>query len=353
MARIQSTLLMFSLVTACAVDGGGAGDPGAGEQGDQGDPGGEGEDGRGGDGPQADGALPTYPTQHPRIYLTPNRARLQAALAAGTPAATRFRTNVNQWLGGASIWGFESWNGALLAQLTGNTTYCTKAVADGRGPGRRRRRRRSRRGSGRWCRVDSYLEVGELIGDLALVYDWCFAQVDAGAARALARVREPGGVERLEPGRRRGGARPMRRGAAGRSTTRRTTTTTRSCARRCCSASRRRARTRRPTRGSRKFRDEKVLGQLVPTFDGRSRRRRLARGHRLRRRDAPAVRAVRLLEGDDRRDARDEDRRTRARRCSRSCTRSCRRSTGSRRPAITRATRRRRSSTTTATTCRS
>src|SRR5678816_4828680 len=49
---------------------------------------------------------PVFPTAHPRIYLTPNRARLSAALSAGTAAATRFKTEVDQWVGGADIWGF-------------------------------------------------------------------------------------------------------------------------------------------------------------------------------------------------------------------------------------------------------
>ena len=57
--------------------------------------------------PDDDDTEPTYPTQHPRIYLTPNRGRLEAALAANTPAASRFRTKVDQWVGGASIWAFS------------------------------------------------------------------------------------------------------------------------------------------------------------------------------------------------------------------------------------------------------
>src|SRR5262249_8787530 len=72
---------------------------------------------------------PVFPTAHPRIYLTPNRARLSAALSAGTPAATRFKSIVDQWIGGADLWGFSAWNAALIGQLTGNPTYCTKAVA--------------------------------------------------------------------------------------------------------------------------------------------------------------------------------------------------------------------------------
>src|SRR5215212_2799677 len=105
MTRYHASTFLFFLVTACAVDGA------------------SGEPGEGGSEPAAEGDMGqsaselTYPTQHPRIYLTPNRARLQAALSQGTPAATRFRTKVDQWLGGASIWGFQSWNGALLSQL--------------------------------------------------------------------------------------------------------------------------------------------------------------------------------------------------------------------------------------------
>jgi hypothetical protein len=119
---------------------------------------------------------PTYPMQHPRIYLTPHRARLQAALAQGTAAASRFRTKVDQWLGGAELWGFQAWNGALLSQLTGNAAYCKKAVVEveaqvvaaevaiaaKREPA---------------VASDSYLQIGELVGDLALVYDWCYPQV--------------------------------------------------------------------------------------------------------------------------------------------------------------------------------
>src|SRR3954469_19005884 len=60
---------------------------------------------------------PVFPTAHPRIYLTPNRARLAAALSAGTPAATRFKAIVDQWIGGADLWGFSAWNSALIGQL--------------------------------------------------------------------------------------------------------------------------------------------------------------------------------------------------------------------------------------------
>jgi hypothetical protein len=123
-------------------------------------------------------AAPIFPTAHPRIYLAPNRARLTAALSARTPAATGFKATVDEWMAGADIWGFETWNAALLAQLTGSAAYCTKAVAT-----------IERQVVAAEAKIavdqapvvaaDSYLEIGGLIGDLALVYDWCFPQTTA------------------------------------------------------------------------------------------------------------------------------------------------------------------------------
>nr|MBA3455868.1 hypothetical protein [Deltaproteobacteria bacterium] len=125
---------------------------------------------------ESESELAVYPTAHPRIYLTPNRARLSAALTGNTVAATRFRTIVNSWYAGTSVWGFAAWNGALLSQLTGDPKYCTKSIgmveaqvvaaetsiAAGLAPK---------------VALDHYLHTGEMIGDLALVYDWCFPQV--------------------------------------------------------------------------------------------------------------------------------------------------------------------------------
>lgn len=125
-----------------------------------------------------DPTMPTYPTAHPRIYLTPNRARLEQTLAANTPAASKFRAKVDQWIGGASIWGFQAWNAALLGQLTGNTTYCAKAVATVEAQVVAAEAKIAA-GQNPQVALDSYLEIGEMIGDLALVYDWCNAQVTA------------------------------------------------------------------------------------------------------------------------------------------------------------------------------
>lgn len=121
---------------------------------------------------------PVFPTAHPRIYLTPNRARLASALSAHTPAATRFKTVVDQWVGGADIWGFSAWNAALIGQLTGSTNYCTKAVAAIEA---QVVAAESKIAANQAPVVagDSYLEIGDMVGDLALVYDWCFAQTTA------------------------------------------------------------------------------------------------------------------------------------------------------------------------------
>ena len=58
----------------------------------------------------ADITTPTYPTSHPRIYLTPNKARLVAALNANTPTASRFKSTVDSYVAGSDIWGFGAWN---------------------------------------------------------------------------------------------------------------------------------------------------------------------------------------------------------------------------------------------------
>jgi hypothetical protein len=118
------------------------------------------------------------PGTHPRIMLGSQGARLKASLSAGGTAATRWRAAIEKWYAGADLWGFDAWNGALLSQLTGDTKYCIKAVtlidkqvstaeikiAAGAVP---------------LVAGDSYLGIGELIGDLALVYDWCHPQTTA------------------------------------------------------------------------------------------------------------------------------------------------------------------------------
>src|SRR6185503_9045595 len=121
---------------------------------------------------------PVYPTAHPRIYLTPNRSRLTAALNNRTAAANRFKSTVDTWLGGGDVYNFSAWNAALISQLTGNTTYCTKAVASIEAQVVAAEAKIAANQAPAVA-GDSYLEIGDMIGDLALVYDWCFAQTSS------------------------------------------------------------------------------------------------------------------------------------------------------------------------------
>jgi hypothetical protein len=121
---------------------------------------------------------PTYPTAHPRIYIAKNKARLQAALTANTATASRFRTKVNSYVAGQDIWGFQAWNAALLGPLTGDPKYCAKAISvvDAYVTAEEQK---IAAGAQPTVAGDSYLEVGTVIGDLALTYDWCFDTVTA------------------------------------------------------------------------------------------------------------------------------------------------------------------------------
>jgi hypothetical protein len=121
---------------------------------------------------------PTYPMQHPRIYLTPNQGRLQAAIMANTPAASRLITIANNWINGTSYWGFQSWNAAILTPLTGDPKYCTAAIADVEAQVSTAESAISA-GTQPVVANDSYLDVGDMIGNLALVYDWCNSAVSA------------------------------------------------------------------------------------------------------------------------------------------------------------------------------
>ena len=125
-----------------------------------------------------DAAVVTPPviTSHPRIYVNAHKQRLLVSLTAKTPAATRWKTTVDRWLAGADLWGFQNWHGALASVLTGDAKYCAKAVENID----RYVRTADEAISGNKNPVvagDSYLEVGDLIGDLAIVYDWCHANV--------------------------------------------------------------------------------------------------------------------------------------------------------------------------------
>lgn len=115
-------------------------------------------------------------TGHPRVMLGSQGARLRAALTSA--AGARWLAACDSWVGGGDLWGFAAWNGALAGALTGNPKYEAKAVAV---IDLQVAQAEARIAAGNAPEVagDSYLQVGEMIGDLALVYDWCAGQLTA------------------------------------------------------------------------------------------------------------------------------------------------------------------------------
>jgi hypothetical protein len=129
-------------------------------------------------GPGADAAGPMITDEHPRIMLNhePTRMRLAAAITAERPAAVRFVDMVDAEMAGTEHYAFEPWFAALVGALTGDSSYCAFAIArtdafvaaeealiaGGERPE---------------AAFDSYLYVGEHVGNLARVLDWCFADV--------------------------------------------------------------------------------------------------------------------------------------------------------------------------------
>jgi hypothetical protein len=125
------------------------------------------------------GGGPEFSADHPRIYMKSHKDALVAALQAGQPEAMRFKDVVDQWVGDSTaVYNFFSWNAALLGQLTGDPKYCAAAIKD---VDQQVNDATSQINSGKLPDVasDSYLGVGGMIGNLALVYDWCAGSLSA------------------------------------------------------------------------------------------------------------------------------------------------------------------------------
>lgn len=134
------------------------------------------------------GTAPIYATTHPKVLLNDaaTKSCLQQLLAANVPAALRFKSMVDGQLAGANHYAFEPWFAALLYQVTGQAEYGAYAVAQSDAfvaaeealiAGGQRPE----------VAFDSYLYVGDHIGSLMLVYDWCYTLLTpAQRARWLA-----------------------------------------------------------------------------------------------------------------------------------------------------------------------
>ena len=119
-------------------------------------------------------------TVHPRILLrdATYKTCLQQSLAASTPGAARFKSLVDSQLAGGDSYAFEPWFAALMYQLTGNTAYADYAVSRTEAfvASEEALIAANQRAT---VAADSYLEVGPLIGNVALVYDWCYDRLTA------------------------------------------------------------------------------------------------------------------------------------------------------------------------------
>lgn len=125
--------------------------------------------------------------EHPRIYLNDATvARLNAAIAADTDAASRFVTMVDNQLTNDfcnicdiecnQYYNFRAWHAALMYGLTKDTKYATLAIAMVDDCVTKAETRITG-GNAPDVAGDSYLDVGEAIGNTMLVYDWCFDQL--------------------------------------------------------------------------------------------------------------------------------------------------------------------------------
>lgn len=128
--------------------------------------------------------LPPIPASHPRILLTGvELTRYQNALAAsGDNAMKRFKAIVDGQLAGADYYAYQPWYSAFMGVVAGGTAgnaYCDHAVQSTR-DFLTSEAAAITAGNKPLAAADSYLEIGDAVGGVALVYDWCYARLSAG-----------------------------------------------------------------------------------------------------------------------------------------------------------------------------
>lgn len=169
-----AALVAALVVTACSEAPPTGNNGGGGDGGNTGGGNGGGGSNTGGGGSGGGDGGAVIPVEHPRIYLNEaNRTRLSASLQASETAAVRFRDMVDGHMQNGNVYAFEAHFAALLGVLTGEAAYCTYAVDEIEA---RVVAEEALIAAGERAEVafDSYLYVGDVIGDLALVHDWCF-----------------------------------------------------------------------------------------------------------------------------------------------------------------------------------
>ena len=143
--------------------------------------------GSGGVGNNGGSGGPTFTGDHPHILLNSadNLARIKAQYAA-SPVAAGLREMVSRQMAGEDRYGFQGTFAALLYQMTGDARYGDFAVSfvDAKVAAEEALIARNMEPD---VTFDSYLLVGEIVGDVAMVYDWCFDRMtDAQRRRWLA-----------------------------------------------------------------------------------------------------------------------------------------------------------------------
>lgn len=130
--------------------------------------------------PSPPGPIIIQPTGTPRIILSHGAtiSHLRSSLTSNSSPALRFRQSVDQQVASGNVYGMEPWHVALMGQITGTTSYCSWAV-DQTDNYVRGEEARITAGTTPVVAGDSYLHVGDYIGNLSMVYDWCRSSMTA------------------------------------------------------------------------------------------------------------------------------------------------------------------------------
>ena len=114
------------------------------------------------------------PLGTPRIIVSNGATitNLRNQFNSNMPAAVRFKQSVDLQVATDNVYGMEPWHVALMGQVTGQASYCTYAVSR---TDSYVQREEALIATNKTPVVagDDYLEVGDNIGNLAMVYDWC------------------------------------------------------------------------------------------------------------------------------------------------------------------------------------
>ncbi len=129
--------------------------------------------------PRGSSSVPAFASAHPKVFVnhTATLSCLQQLLSTKAASATRFKSYVDSEIASpGSNWEFQYWWSALMYQVTGTTSYADFAIAK---VDAFVASEEAKIAAGQAPEVagDSYLEVGRLVGDVALVYDWCYSRL--------------------------------------------------------------------------------------------------------------------------------------------------------------------------------